>query len=196
MTFFGQDTNAALNRAQAEAQAENLADRRGRRLRELDLAGQVSATPPCVIGGALVIPIGALLGERTPPDLLDRRVVEAVAMQAVTEAETRLGNHPRDMSRDNEGYDIESFDPRAGRLRFIEVKGRRAGADTVTVTHNEILAALNSPEQFILAIVEVEGSRAREPRYVRRPFGQEPEFGVTSVSYELAGLMARSEAPS
>jgi hypothetical protein len=47
----------------------------------------------------------------------------------------------------------------------------------VTVTRNEILSAFNSPEQFILAIVEVEGGQAREPRYVRCPFGQEPDLG-------------------
>jgi hypothetical protein len=40
-------------------------------------------------------------------------------------------------------------------MTIVEVKGRRAGADTVTVTRNEILTAINSPEQYILAIVEV-----------------------------------------
>ncbi len=100
------------------------------------------------------------------------------------------------MSGDNLGYDIESFDPCTGRLRFIEVKGRRAGADTVTVTRNEILTGINSPEQFILALVEVENEEVREPRYVREPFSKEPDFGVTSVNYDLNDLLARSEAPS
>ena len=44
--------------------------------------------------------------------------------------------------------------PGTGRLRFIEVKGRVAGADTITVTKNEILYSLNKPDDFILAIVE------------------------------------------
>jgi len=39
------------------------------------------------------------------------------------------------------GYDIESKVEADGRLRFIEVKGRVAGALTVTVTRNEILTA-------------------------------------------------------
>jgi hypothetical protein len=30
--------------------------------------------------------------------------------------------------------------------RFIEVKGRYQGAPTITVTHNEIMVALNSPD--------------------------------------------------
>jgi hypothetical protein len=110
------------------------------------------------------------------------------------QAETELDNHPRDVSRDNLGYDVESFDPRAGRLRFIEVKGRRAGADTVTVTRNEVLTGINSPEQYILAIVEVEDGQAQEPRYVREPFSKRPDFGVTSVNYDLKELLDRSHA--
>ncbi|NJO00151.1 MAG: DUF3883 domain-containing protein [Anaerolineales bacterium] len=81
------------------------------------------------------------------------------------------------------------------RLRFLEAKGRRAGADTVTVTRNEILTGINSPEQYILAIVEVENGQARAPRYVRQPFSREPDFGVTSSNYDLADLLARSAAP-
>jgi hypothetical protein len=50
------------------------------------------------------------------------------------EVEQRLGYQPRDVSDDNCGYDIESRVPAKGQLRFIEVKGRAAGADTVTVT--------------------------------------------------------------
>jgi hypothetical protein len=47
-------------------------------------------------------------------------------------------------------------EPRAGtgKLRFIEVKGACRGADTITVTKNEILYSLNKPDDFILAIVE------------------------------------------
>ena len=31
--------------------------------------------------------------------------------------------------------------------------------------------------------------------YLRRPFQREPDFGVTSVNYDFAGLLARAEAP-
>ena len=90
--------------------------------------------------------------------------------------------------------DIESRIPGTGRLRFIEVKGRVKGADTVTITKNEILTALNKPEQFILALVEVDGELAT-PCYVREPFTREPDFGVTSVNYKLSDLMARGDEP-
>jgi hypothetical protein len=187
--------NAAVNRARAEQRAEELADRLERRTHELEMAKQISATPPVVIGGTVVIPAGLLLDERQGVEI-DTRVTEAIGMQAVVKTETELGNHPRDVSGDNLGYDIESFDPRTGRLRFIEVKARRARAETVTVTRNEILTGLNEPEQYILALVEVEDSQARPPRYVRQPFAKEPDFGVTSVNYNLGDLLARGKVPT
>ena len=116
-------------------------------------------------------------------------------MQAVMQAETELGNHPRDVSQEKIGYDIESFDPKTGRLRFIEVKGRKAGADTVTVYHTEILNGLNAAEQFILALVEIEDGQPSEPRYVFNPFSHEPDPGAVSVNYNLKDLLARSILP-
>ena len=81
-------------------------------------------------------------------------------------------------------------------MRFIEVKGRRAEAKTVTVTRNEILTGLNEPDQYILALVEIEDGEARPPSYVRQPFNTEPDFGVTSVNYDLPELLARGTAPT
>ena len=187
--------NARLNSALAQQRADELAARLARRKEELALERQLSAAPPVLVGGALVVPLGLLLGDRTPTDVMDTRITEAIAMQAVLQAEIALDNQPHDVSQRNLGYDIESLDPRTGRLRFIEVKGRKAGAATVTITRNEILTALNSADQFILALVEVAEGQARPPRYVRRPFNKEPDFGVTSVNYNLAGLLAASHAP-
>ena len=98
------------------------------------------------------------------------------------------------MGKDKLGYDVESAVPGGGSLRFIEVKGRVVGADTVTVTKNEILTGLNKPDDFILALVEVDGAAAA-PRYVRRPFGREPDFGATAVVYKLGDLLARAGDP-
>ena len=66
----------------------------------------------------------------------------------------------------------------------------------MTVTRNEILTALNKPEAFILAIVVVSDGSAAEPRYVRRPFTREPDFGAESVTYKLAELFAKAEHPA
>ena len=68
------------------------------------------------------------------------------------------------------------------------MKGRHANGKTITVTKNEILTALNKPDDFWLAVVQVDGDRPEEPRYLRRPFTREPDFGVTSVTYDIAQL--------
>ena len=86
--------------------------------------------------------------------------------------------------------------PDTGRLRFIEVKGRATGADTITVTKNEILYSLNKPEDFILAIVEFMDDGTHRVPYVRQPFQREPDFGAASVNYDLADLLRRAEQPS
>jgi hypothetical protein len=111
------------------------------------------------------------------------------------EIERELGFEPTDREYEKLGYDIESRVPGTGRLRFLEVKGRAAGADTITVTKNEILYSLNKPEDFILAIVEFRDDGSHRAHYLRRPFHREPDFGVTSVNYDFAELMARADQP-
>jgi Protein NO VEIN, C-terminal len=76
------------------------------------------------------------------------------------------------------------------------VKGRVAVVATITVTKNEILYSLNKPEDFILAIVEFMADSSHRVHYVRRPFRREPDFGVTSVNYDFAEILARAEQPS
>ncbi|HXH92890.1 MAG TPA: DUF3883 domain-containing protein, partial [Thermoanaerobaculia bacterium] len=113
--------------------------------------------------------------------------IERLAMDAVMKHERALGFETRDVSKENNGYDIESRDPKTGRLRFIEVKGRINGADTVTVTRNEMLCALNSPDQWRLAIVLVDGV-AKNPMYIAHPFTREPQFAETSATFSISAL--------
>ena len=75
------------------------------------------------------------------------------------------------------------------------MKGRVSGAPTITVTKNEILYSLNKPDDFILAIVEFFDGDSHRAHYLRRPFHREPDFGVTSVNYDFAELLARAEEP-
>ena len=189
-----------MNSANARRRADDLQERLQRRMEELEAERQVSAVPPVVVGGALIVPAGLLAGRQPSGageeiDAAARAEVERLAMEAVMKAERMLDREPRDVSAGRLGYDIESKVPGDGRLLFIEVKGRKQGADTVTVTKSEILTALNMPDDFVLAVVEVDG-RAHEPRYIRRPFRQEPDFEVTSVNYDLKELLARARAPS
>jgi hypothetical protein len=133
---------------------------------------------------------------RAAPELrkaVDRQAVAARARVIVMEVERRLGYAPVDREMDQVGYDIESRDPHTGRLRFIEAKGRERGAEVITVTRNEILTALNKPDDYSLAIVEFLDGGGHRVYYVRRPFRREPDFGVTSVSYDFRSLVAQGE---
>ena len=136
--------------------------------------------------------------ELFPADADSRRQIELVAMKAVMDIEISLGFIPIDVSGAKVGYDVESQTPRSmngtdgSTLRFIEVKGRVKGADTVTVTKNEILTAFNKPDQYILAIVEVEGNDTRTV-YLKKPFRERPDFAATSVNYNIGELVGVSE---
>ncbi len=214
-------TNAKLNSAKAQQRADELAARLQKRLAELEQERQLSPLPPVVVGGVLVVPIGLLQrlqGKRVaaPPTFArETQRVEQAAMAAVLATERSLGYEPRDVSHQKCGYDIESSGGEG--LRFIEVKGRVEGAETVTVTKNEILTALNKPDSFILALVQVpvarnfpegdafqvkENSGTYEVpgegcvvRYIKEPFQREPDFGASSVNYQWQELWERGSEP-
>ena len=178
----------------ATRHADELAERLNRRLEEIASERKISAATPVVIGGALIVPNGRLktLNEKiSAPDALSRAEIETIAMNAVINIERELGNQPADVSGDKCGYDIESREP-TDRLRFIEVKGRNADADTVTVTKNEILTALNAPDNFILAIVAVAGNSA-QVTYLQNPFKRPPDFSVVSITYQLSALIKQGK---
>jgi superfamily II DNA or RNA helicase len=199
-------TNAKINSGKARQRADELQSRLQRRMVELELERQISPLPPVAIGGSLVVPVGLLhklLPSPAQPSCAAadavsaeaRKQMELLAMQMVMEAEKELGNAPRDVSGAKCGYDIESKVRSDGKLRFIEVKGRVAGAITVTVTRNEILTALNKPDDFILAVGQVEDGQQKLV-YIRKPFQQEPDFAVESINYNLQELLARGERPA
>ena len=110
--------------------------------------------------------------------------------------ERSLGFDPVDREFEKLGYDIESRVPGTGKLRFIEVKGRASGADTITVTKNEILYSLNKPDDFILAMVEFKDDDEHKVHYLREPFKREPDFGAAAVLYSFSELIGRSSQPS
>jgi hypothetical protein len=198
-----------LNWQNAERRAEDIAERLKRRMNLLEQERFISAQPPRVRGGMVVIPAG-LLAQRNaeqgnePPkgsffaeDPQARKIIEGLAMKAVMDAEMALGNKPLDVSAQKVGYDIQSLDPKAGHLRFIEVKGRIDGADTVMITRQEVITSLHEPEKFILAIVQVENGFAREPRYLRGALDtREPPFDQNAIQFNIKRLLDRAEAPA
>lgn len=189
-----QGKKTRLSSLNARRRADELRDRRQVRLAQLAREKAMRPAPPRVLGGALVVPARLLASDAASDGTTaaGRREVELAGMRAVMAIERGLGFEPRDRSADNCGYDIESAVPDGARdggcaLRMIEVKGRAAGSTTVTVSHNEVMCALNRPDAFILALVEVDGGVTRTT-YIRRPFTNPPDYTVASTNYDIARL--------
>jgi superfamily II DNA or RNA helicase len=190
-------TQPKLNSEKARQRRDDLRERLERRTEELKLERQLQRGVPRVLAGALVVPIGLLRklqgGAGVPDSKAEETArIEMLAMRAVMDAEIELGFIPIDVSAERRGYDIESRCP-DGSLRFIEVKGRVKGADTVTVTKNEVLTALNKPDSYFLALVIVDGDTVSPPVYVPRPFSKEPEFFMTTIDCKIADLIGSLE---
>jgi len=192
--------NARLNSQEARRRADDLQGRLQKRMEQLELESQISALPPVILGGLVVAPIGLLTkiagqSESTAKDSVDRLAVAARARAIVMDVKRSLGFEPVDREIEKLGYDIESKDPKTGKLRFIEVKGRASGEPTLTVSRNEILYSLNTPDEFILGMVEFVDGSSHQVHYLRQPFQGEPDFHVTSVNYSFPELLARAEPP-
>jgi SNF2 family DNA or RNA helicase len=170
----------------AERRARDLEHRLETRMRSLDADEALRTLPPVIAGGALVVPAGWIqrsTGQRDADPATHAKETAEVdrrAIAAVMAAERALGREPVEMPHNNPGYDIRSR-ANDGHWVFIEVKGRILGADTFSVTRNEVLTAKNA-ERYRLSLVRVhpEGSQADELRYVLDPF-QGFEFGDFSA---------------
>jgi len=177
--------------------AEELTQRLKQREQELQQQRHIVAGSPVVVGGALIIPQGFIdrAEGREPVETADpeaRARVERIAMEAVMAHERNLGYEPRDVSDENLGWDIESR-VTEGELRLIEVKGRAKGANTVTITRNELLANHNKAGEFILALVFVDGEQADGPYYIRKKLEIEPHFSITSINFDVKRLLAMAD---
>ena len=194
-----------MNSAHARKRADELAERKDRRLADLAKERAIAPLPPVIVGGALVIPVGLLrrLGAAPVPPATaedssapERAAIERAAMEAVMAAERGLGREPRDVSATKGlGYDLESRQADGKGLLFIEVKGRWHQKSDLTLTRNEILCARNQPERWRLAVVLVDDGGAREPYYLKDvPFG-EPDFAETTRTFHLGKLLEQAKAP-
>lgn len=184
-----------INSDRATQRADDLANRLNQRLDEIALQRKISVAAPVVVGGALIVPRGyfdSTAKENFSADAEARSCVEKIAMEAVMKIERELGNEPADLSVYKRGYDIESVSRDKSIVRFIEVKGRASESLTVTVTKNEILTALNSPENFILSIVTVDGNSAHVV-YLKTPFTRPPDFNAVSVNYKISALIKQGK---
>jgi len=198
----GKLPSSGMNSANARQRAEELQGRLKQRLEDLNAEQRLSSLPPVVAAGALVVPAGLLASRQgtAASDVAawaqDRSAVERAALDAVMAIERALGHNPVEMPPNNKGYDIES---RAvgGSLLFLEVKGRRRGAETFTITRSEIGVGRNMPAQHVLALAEVPATGFPDVRYIRGAFQgiDDLPFDAVSVNLPWHPYFARGEVP-
>ena len=185
----------------AQRRVEGLHARLNSRKQELGTMRDVVSLPPRVIGSMLVVPQG-LLDKLSgiasfAVDIDSRKRIEAIGMQAVMAREKAAGNKVFDVSADNCGWDITSRPPvrdgKIGEDRHIEVKARAKGQETITVTKNEVLTALNQKDKFILAIVIVDGEKCEGIYYVRGLFQRKLDDFEASTNLKISDLLKRAE---
>ena len=184
------------NLMDARQRADNLRSRLNQRMSEISSSRTVTSQPPKIVGCVLVMPDGMmkkLCGNAfSQADADAKKRIELMGMNRVMEIERQLGYLPTDVSKENRGYDVqshigESVSAEGKLLRFIEVKSRTASANTVTLSHNEILTARNVPEQFILAIVKIDGDETHTTYYGNLKF-KEPDHGMAYITYDIDKL--------
>jgi superfamily II DNA or RNA helicase len=190
-----------LNLDNVKKTLDDLQSRLEGRKKQLQAMRHIQNGTPITLGGALVVPAGLnrqLRGEGSALSAADaaaRKRIELLAMKAVIAAEEAKGHRCADVSADNCGWDVTSYPPMLKGLqpdpKHIEVKGRVKGADTITVTRNEILYAFNQDDKFVLAIVFINPDDTFEgPYYVTKPFQREPDWGAAAVVYNIDTLLA------
>ncbi|OKL51613.1 helicase-related protein [Buchananella hordeovulneris] len=196
-------TVGRLRASAARGRAHALEARLTTRLAQLARAAQLGPAQLRVRGTALVVPSRWLAArapqaEQAPPlwGAADREV-ERRAVAAVLAAERALGRRPEEMARNNPGFDVRSTDAQ-GRVFFLEVKGRTAGAPTFSITANEVQFARTQGPRHRLALVAVSpaGPAADEVRYVEGAFTHlTPATTTVSFVEEWAAHWARGQPP-
>ena len=75
---------------------------------------------------------------------------------------------------------------------MIEVKGVAKGSDAVTLSKNEILAGLNNPDGWFLAVVEVDGTTTHTT-YLKKPVMRTPAFTENGTNFDIGRLRKSAE---
>ena len=128
-----------------------------------------------------------LIPARLEVDEKRKREVELAGMKAVMEYEIKNGRIPKDVSQLNLGYDIESYDPRTGETRYIEVKSfKTTGVPELTEHEYEVARTLAS--KYWLYIVKNALTNPRI-RIVRDPAHTAMIIKVSRESYRIVKVI-------
>ena len=115
----------------------------------------------------------------------------AVALMGFTAVE---GEEREVWNKENGGADHSSPIPAAASQQPHRVKGSAAGARHIILKQNEVSAALNAPERWHLALVEVSNGFVTAPAYFQNIGLREPAFVENAVVLDINRLKGAGRA--
>ncbi len=182
-----------LSAGNAASRADDFEQRLKDRLEELALERNLVPTNPRLLGAALVVPASLLQGvseQQISQDVAARLRTERLAVEAVMKYEReKLGmTVVQDVGAEKRGYDVYASTGLSDGHRFIEVKGRVAGAADFILTRNEMLTCLNEQDRFWLAFADVEGEKVVRLRYAKAPITEKVQFGMTQAVFTTSSF--------
>ncbi|UZJ38781.1 helicase-related protein [Prosthecochloris sp. SCSIO W1103] len=133
--LLGNNPNVERKISEKQAMVKKLFERRAFRLDQLEMIQKLSPRKPEILGCAYVVPL-TQVEYRNHYGMSRDEDAEAVAMAKSMAYEKEQGWVPKDVSKQNEGYDIKSISPEYLK-RYIEVKGRSEDGG-VMLSENEM----------------------------------------------------------
>ncbi|MBZ4681885.1 DUF3883 domain-containing protein [Thermodesulfobacterium sp.] len=132
---------------------EDLQRKKERLEKEIEADIHLHFTEPKILGVIRVVP------QKLEADMVSDEEIEKIGMDVVMEFERKNGRIPEDVSSQNLGYDIRSYDEK-GNYRYIEVKAR-AKEGAIALTPNEWLMAQRLKDEYWIYIVTDAASNPR-----------------------------------
>ncbi len=125
------------------------------------------------------------------PDIASNEDIEKIGMLIAMEYEKEYDRIPEDVSLQNLGYDIRSYDQKMN-YRYIEVKAR-AGEGFVALTPNEWLMAQRLKDEYWLYVV-VNASTNPELYLIQNPASKLfPDKVIDIVRYVIKNWKEKAE---
>jgi superfamily II DNA or RNA helicase len=133
--LYSDDEKIQVKLQNKEHRLQALKVRKQERLEQMAHMVELFPVAPEVLGCAYIMPLNQAEYKKNFGMSRDDEV-EEIGMQYAMDYEKAQGREPKDVSKDNIGYDIRSVEP-SGTKRYIEVKGR-SGVDGVMLSENEM----------------------------------------------------------
>jgi len=175
---------------------EDLERKKQKLEREIEAETTLYFTEPKILGVVRVLPakpeeflISDVIND--VDTMVSDEEIEKIGMEIAMEYERKNGRIPEDVSSENLGYDIRSYDEQ-GNYRYIEVKAR-ATEGAIALTPNEWLTAQKLQNEYWLYIV-VNASTNPQLYLIQNPYAKlKPEEVIDIVRYVVKDWKENAE---